>query len=128
MFAVTLQITAGKFVGKKLFTNLVFSEGGLGNVKVFCKSAGFAMDIDRLELRPESIERATLRATVVHEEYKGEIEKLKGKMQAKIPYAGFASLLDKPSPPPPPPPLPVQGQGSLPTAKPDQFSDSDIPF
>lgn len=85
MWSVKFKITAGEFLGKKLFTNLVFSDGGLGNIKKFLKSAGFDMDVERVDLRPESIEGATLRATVIHEDYQG-------RPQSRIPYAGFAAL------------------------------------
>lgn len=116
MWSVKFKITAGEFSGKKIFTNLVFSDGGLGNIKKFLKSAGFDMNTERVDLRSESIEGATLRATVMHEDYQG-------RAQSKIPYAGFSALDQTVMPPKPktpdssPAPVDTRDHG-----------DSQIPF
>lgn len=133
MWKIVFRITKGEFLGCKIFTNLVFVEKALGNIKVFCKAAGFDMDVDRLELRPESIEHATLRVSIVHETYEG-------KVRAKVPYAGFMPLDTLPAKPTQSDPYAIENQGTVPTATqkaPGQarldagaqnFGSDDIPF
>lgn len=94
MWKVMFRVTAGEFLHNKVFTNLVFTEKALGNIKVFCKAIGLDMNADRLDLHPDDIERATLRVLIAHESYEG-------KTRAKIPYAGFMPLVESSETPSP---------------------------
>lgn len=92
MWSVRFKILTGDYADKCLFTNLVHNDGGLGNLKKLYSVLGYDVnaDVDR-QLEVDDILGRQLEVITEHQEYNG-------KMQNKVPYAGYeavAEILEK---------------------------------
>lgn len=83
MWKVKLNIEEGDYKGKKLFTNLVFNDGGYGNIKKLY-SAVFGTKLPK-NCETSDIIDEVVKVDVVHNEYNN-------KTYANIPYAGFYAV------------------------------------
>lgn len=80
MWSLKLNIEEGDFKGRKVFTNLVFNEKGLSNVKKLY-SCIFGTKLPKT-CEPSDVEGEKVVVDVVITEYEG-------KKQNNIPFAGF---------------------------------------
>ena len=83
MWKLKLNIEEGDYKDKKLFTNLVFNDGGYGNIKKLY-SAIFGTKLPK-NCETSDIIDEKIAVTVVHNKYNG-------RTYANIPYAGFESV------------------------------------
>lgn len=83
MWKLKLNIEEGDYKDKKLFTNLVFNDGGYGNIKKLY-SAIFGTKLPK-NCETSDIVDEKITVTVVHNEYNG-------RTYANIPYAGFEAV------------------------------------
>jgi len=86
MWSVRFKILTGDYADKCLFTNLVHNDGGLGNLKKLYSVLGYDVnaDVDR-QLEVDDILGRQLEVITEHQEYNGKI-------QNRIPYAGFEAV------------------------------------
>lgn len=87
MWGTKFRILIGDYKDKYLFKNLTHSDSGFGDIKKLYSATGYdtSADIDR-KLEVEDILEKECMVITVHEEYNGKI-------QNKIPYAGFEAVL-----------------------------------
>lgn len=83
MWALTLKVTGPTHANRKVFTNLIFNEGGYGNIKKLY-SAIFGTKLPK-KCDVTDIEGEEVGIDVIITEYNG-------KQQNSIPYAGFFAL------------------------------------
>lgn len=81
MWSVTFDIIGPKYAGRKIFTNLIFNEGGYGNIKKLYSTI-FGTKLPK-KCTPNDIIDEVIDIDVTITEYKG-------KKQNSIPYAGFS--------------------------------------
>lgn len=86
MWKLTLVIEEGEFKNQKLFTNLVFSEKGYGNIKKLY-SAIYGSKLPKVCETTDLLDENVI-VTVVHNQYNG-------KTYANVAYAGFESATKK---------------------------------
>ena len=89
MWKVKFNIEEGDFKGQKIFTNLVFNDGGYGNIKKLY-SVIFGTKLPKNCETTDIIDEKVV-VDVVHTEYNG-------KTYANVAYAGFASIDDNEDP------------------------------
>lgn len=83
MWSVKFNIEEGDYANKKVFTNLIFNEGGYGSIKKLYSAifgAKLPKSCDTSDIIDEKVQ-----IDVVHTEYNG-------KTYANVAYAGFASI------------------------------------
>lgn len=89
MWRLKMNITEGQFAGQKIFTNLIFNEGGYGNIKKLY-SVIFGSKLPK-NCETSDIIDEKITVSVVHTEYNG-------KTYANVAYAGFKSVDDDEDP------------------------------
>ena len=85
MWKLKLAINDGEYKGKTLFTQLVFNDGGYGNIKKLY-SAIFGSKLPKNCETSDILDEQVI-VTVVHTEYNG-------KTYANVAYAGYRSASD----------------------------------
>ena len=83
MWKLKLTINDGEYQGKTILTQLVFNDGGYGNIKKLY-SAIFGSKLPKVCETSDILDENVI-ATVVHTEYNG-------KTYANVPYAGYQSV------------------------------------
>lgn len=85
MWSLKLKVVGPKYAGRYLFTNLIFNDGGYGNIKKLY-SAIFGTKLPK-NCDTSDIEGEKVDVDVIITEYNG-------KQQNSIPYAGFYKTED----------------------------------
>lgn len=85
MWSVKMKVVGPKYVGRYLFTNLIFNDGGYGNIKKLY-SAIFGAKLPK-NCNTSDIEGEKVDVDVIITEYMG-------RQQNSIPYAGFYNTGD----------------------------------
>jgi len=86
MWKLRFAVAAGKYQGRYIFDNLVFSEAALKRVKLICSRLG--LDVSgQIDLSPSSIKGRACNVTVELEEY--EDNEGKTKRRNVVPFAGY---------------------------------------
>ena len=83
MWKLKLAINKGEYKGKTLFTQLVFNDGGYGNIKKLY-SAIFGSKLPKNCETTDILDEQVI-VTVIHTEYNG-------KTYANVAYAGYRSI------------------------------------
>lgn len=89
MWSVEWRIVEGKYLGRKIFDNLVFSQKGMGRVKLMLKRMGFDVS-GELDCQPEMIHGKQLFISVYTDSY-ADREGTERKVN-RIVYDGFTSM------------------------------------
>ena len=95
MWKLRFEVIEGKFIGRLIFDNLVFSEAALKRAKLICSRLG--LDVSgELDLTPKLIEGRKCYVSVVTEEY--EDDEGNTKKRNIVPFAGYERISDAGSP------------------------------
>jgi hypothetical protein len=86
MWKLRFAVAAGKYQGRYIFDNMVFSDAALKRVKLICSRLGLNVS-GQLDLKPSLIKGRTCNVTVEVEEY--EDNEGKTKKRNVVPFAGY---------------------------------------
>ena len=95
MWKLRFEVIEGKFIGRLVFDNLVFSEAAMKRAKLICSRLG--LDVSgELDITPKLLEGRKCVVSVVTEEY----EDVEGNTKRRniIPFAGYDRISDAGSP------------------------------
>ena len=89
MWTMQLRFVSGKFEGRIIFDNLVFSEKSKNRVKLIAKRAGIDVGSGRM-FEPSDLQGKTVLVSTYVETYEG-------KEKNRVPFDGYESLTVAPS-------------------------------
>lgn len=112
MWKLTLEIAEGRYKGKQIWDNVVFSQGAMPRAKLICRCLGLETE-GETDIYPEDLRNRTAYVTVTVEEYVNKDGE--NRERNSVTYGGYSSAASDA--------VPVAAGES-----PESTVDDDIPF
>ena len=91
MWKLRFEVVEGKYTGRIIFDNMVFSEAALKRVKLICSRLGLAVS-GEVDLSPSALKGRRCHVSVLTEEYEDDENNIK--KRNIVPFAGYEKAGD----------------------------------